>query len=112
MLIDDLNRELRIRAIAEATSSIEFLNAEIEKTEIASMRETLFYLIEEQMRTRTLAEVRKSYAVSVIDPPMLPEEKIFPIRWLICLAAAVLGGFLAAFAIVVREFNRRPTESA
>jgi uncharacterized protein involved in exopolysaccharide biosynthesis len=112
MMIDDLNAELRARAIEEATSSIAFLNAEIGKTEIATMRESLYRLVEDQMKKRVLAEVRKNYAVSLIDPPMLPEEKIFPIRWLICLGAALLGGILAAIALVVQDAIRRTSTSS
>lgn len=100
MMIVDLNFEMRRRAIDEASSSINYLEKQIQATEVASMRETLYRLVEDQLRDRTLAEVRESFAVTVIDPPALPEEKVSPIRSLICLAVSLLGALVAALVVL------------
>lgn len=99
-MITDLNAEMRSRAIEEATSSMSYLERQVQATDVASIRSALSRIIEEQLRTRMLAEVRPSYAVTVIDPPALPELKIAPIRSVICVAAAVLGALLAALVVL------------
>jgi hypothetical protein len=99
-MISDLNAEMRKRAIAEATSSISYLERQIAQTEVASMKEALFRLVEDQLRNRMLAEVRESFALTMIDPPYLPEEKVSPIRSVICIAAVLLGSLLASLGVL------------
>ena len=48
--------------------STEFLQQQLERTEIADIREVLYRLIEEQTKTIMFAEVRKEYVFKVIDP--------------------------------------------
>lgn len=105
-LIRDLNAEMRAKAKSEAAASIAFLQQEVSQTSIATIRDVLNGLIEEQYKARVLAEVRPNFAFSVIDEPILPEIKIFPNRTLICIAATFFGAAFSAFVILLLRVFR------
>lgn len=100
-LVEDINNEMRNRDRLEAKNSIEYLMKEIENTEIASMRETFFSLVEEQIKTTMLTEVNPDYAFTVIDPPVAIELKSAPRRSLIVLAIVFLTAFITSVFYVV-----------
>lgn len=106
MMINDLNSEMRTRAEAEASSSITYLERQVAETDIASVRDVFHSLIEDQIRTKMLAAVRQNYAFTVIDPPMLPEMKVFPNRTLICIVVAFAGGLIAAVIVFIARSLR------
>jgi len=82
-LVEDINFALKEGDVAEATKSIHFLNAQLEKTSVTEMQSIFYQLIEDQTKTIMVAEVRQEYAFKVIDPPVLPEYKVSPSRLLI-----------------------------
>lgn len=102
-----INENMRKRELDEAERSIAYLNAKIEKTNIADVRSTLFSLIEEQTKTIMLANVRDEYVFQTVDPAVVAEKKAGPKRALIVLLALVIGFILSAFIVIVRHFNRR-----
>ncbi len=79
-LIEAVNTEIRTRDIREAESSLSYLNQQLEKTQIAELRSSLVQLIEDQTKTLMLANIREEYALKVVDPAFLPEEKFKPRR--------------------------------
>jgi uncharacterized protein involved in exopolysaccharide biosynthesis len=99
-----VNREMRDRAISEAGSSLEYLNRELEKTQVVELRQPIYRLIEHRLRTVMLANVREQFAFRIIDPALPPDadEYSSPIRWLFALAGAALFA-LIGFVISVRR---------
>lgn len=90
------NERLRSRAIDEATRNIAFLNAQIPQTSVVEVQRSLYNLIESETKTLMVANVRKEFAFTVIDPAVPPERKYRPRRSLY-----VLFGLCAGFAIGV-----------
>lgn len=105
-LIVDINQTMKERDVAEATRSTEFLNKQIELTNVADIRTILYKLIEEQAKTIMFAEVRDEYVFKTIDPAFVPEEKAKPKRALICVLGIMLGGMLAVMIVLVWHFVR------
>ena len=99
-----VNREMRDRAISEASSSLEYLNRELERTQVVELRQPIYRLIEHRLRTVMLANVREQFAFRIIDPALAPDADDYssPIRWLFALAGAALFG-LIGLAISVRR---------
>lgn len=106
-LVSDINLTMKERDVAEATRSTEFLNKQIELTNVADIRTILYKLVEEQAKTIMFAEVRDEYVFKSIDPAFLPEEKAKPKRALICVLGTMLGGMLAVIMVFIRHFIRR-----
>jgi uncharacterized protein involved in exopolysaccharide biosynthesis len=99
------NREMRSRAIAEARRSIQYLEAEVAKTNVAELRTTIYRVVETQIKTIMLASIRDEYAFRVIDPASVPDadKYIWPRRALI-IALGFVTSVLLALAWVFARF--------
>ena len=106
-LVHDVNEYMREREQIEATKSINYLNEQLSKTNIADVRTVLFELIEEQQKTLMFTEVRDEYIFETVDSAVTQEEKSKPSRALICIIGTLLGGVLAAFYVITRFFWTR-----
>ena len=106
-LVIRLNEHMRSAAINEASKSIEYLNQQIIQTSVLEMKQMLYGLIEEETKKIMLANVRAEYAFKVIDPAVIPEQKVKPKRALIAILGMVLGLFMAVFFVFFREFIRK-----
>ena len=94
------NERLRARAIDEATRNIAFLNAQIPQTSVVEVQHAIYNLIESETKTLMLANVRKEFAFTVIDPAVPPERKYRPKRSVYVAFGLFLGlaiGVLAAY---------------
>ncbi|QWL04780.1 GNVR domain-containing protein, partial [Shewanella indica] len=106
-LVSDINLTMKERDVAEANRSTDFLNKQIELTNVADIRSILYKLVEEQAKTIMFAEVRDEYVFKTIDPAFVPEEKAKPKRALICVLGTMLGGMLAVMMVLVRHFVKK-----
>ncbi|MFP8843627.1 Wzz/FepE/Etk N-terminal domain-containing protein [Shewanella baltica] len=106
-LIEDINKVMKERDVAEANRSSEFLNKQIALTNVADIKAILYKLVEEQAKTIMFAEVRDEYVFKTIDPALVPEEKAKPKRALICVLGTMLGGMLGVMFVLVRHFIRK-----
>lgn len=106
-LIEDINKVMKERDVAEANRSSEFLNKQIALTNVADIKAILYKLVEEQAKTIMFAEVRDEYVFKTIDPAFAPEEKAKPKRALICILGTMLGGMLGVMLVLVRHFMKQ-----
>jgi len=97
-MADDM---LRRRAIEDHERNIRYVNEQISQTDALEVRGVLFKIIEDESKNLMLARSRRDYAFFVVDPAVVPENRIAPRRTLIVglgLALGVLLGTLTAFA--------------
>mgnify|MGYP001828834200 CR=1 FL=1 len=106
-LVEQLNEHLRQRDIAEAQRSIEFLNAELERSGVIELRQGMYRLIESQIESVMLANVRKEYAFTILDPAVPAENPIRPKRRSIAVLGLAVGFVLGVFAGLVRTPRRQ-----
>jgi len=99
-----INEHMRQRKLRQVNSNIEYLQAQIEKTSIAEMREVFYQIIEEQVKNKMLAEASPEYAFVTVSPSMVPEEKSKPKRALMCILGTLLGGLLSVLYVLVRHY--------
>lgn len=90
-LIEDINKVMRERTIAETSQNLAYLNTQLSKTAVADMQSTFYKLIEEQTKRLMLAEVQEEFVFKVVDPAVIPELKSEPKRSLICIAGTMIG---------------------
>ncbi|MDF2153905.1 Wzz/FepE/Etk N-terminal domain-containing protein [Vibrio sp. CAU 1672] len=105
-LVEDINKVMRERTIAETSQNLAYLNAQLQKTAVADMQSTFYKLIEEQTKSLMLAEVQEEFIFKVVDPAVVPEIKDGPKRALICVLGTLLGG-VSGIAIVLVLFAFR-----
>lgn len=106
-LILDLNKEMRETDSAEVDRNIEFLQSNLEKTNLANMRTVFYQLIEEQLKTKMLSQAQVEYAFKTIDPAVVAEEKSKPKRALICVLGTLLGGMFGVMLVLILHFIRK-----
>ncbi|EGR4673516.1 LPS O-antigen length regulator [Vibrio parahaemolyticus] len=106
-LIEDINKTMRERAIAEAEQNLTYLNIQLNKTAITDMQSTFYKLIEEQTKSLMLAEVQEEFVFKVIDPALVPEAKDTPRRGLICIIGTLIGGIISVLIILVLFVYRK-----
>ena len=76
MYVSAVNAHMQQRKVAEVTNNISYLQAQIEKTSIAEMREVFYTIIEEQTKNKMVAEASPEYAFVAVSPSMVPEAKV------------------------------------
>ena len=107
MYVSAVNAHMQKRKVAEVTNNINYLQAQIEKTSIAEMREVFYTIIEEQTKNKMVAEASPEYAFVAVSPSMVPEEKSQPKRALICILGTLLGGMLSVLLVLVMHYARK-----
>ena len=109
LLVERVNNTIRMRAIEEAQKSIDFLNEELDKTSIVELQQMIYGLIESQINTIMLANVRQQYALEVVDPAVIPDpdQYINPRTGLKMALGLVIGFFLALALAVFHDFLQR-----
>lgn len=99
-----LNDYLRQQAKIEAERNLEYLNKQLEETQMIEIRESLYTLIESETKNAMLANAKDEFAFKIIDPAVAPEKRVRPKRTLIVMAAGLLGGFLGLFLCFILHF--------
>ena len=107
MYVLAVNAHMQKRKVAEVTNNINYLQAQIEKTSIAEMREVFYTIIEEQTKNKMVAEASPEYAFVAVSPSMVPEEKSQPKRALICILGTLLGSMLSVLLVLVMHYARK-----
>lgn len=111
-LIEDINKVMRERTIAETSQNLDYLNTQLQKTAVADMQSTFYKLIEEQTKSLMLAEVQEEFVFKTVDPAVVPELKDGPKRALICVLGTLLGGMLGVAVVLVRfAFRKEDVEA-
>jgi uncharacterized protein involved in exopolysaccharide biosynthesis len=107
MYVESINRFMQQRQVTKVTRNIEYLQEQIGKTSIAEMQEVFYSIIEEQTKSKMLAEASPDYAFVAVGPSMVPEEKSQPKRALICILGTLLGGMLSVLLVLVMHYARK-----
>lgn len=111
-LIAATNSHIRTRDRNQASESIKYLTEQIDKTNLAEMKNVFYQLIEEQTKNLMLTEVTDEYVFSILSPARVPEEESWPNRALICIGGTLLGFILSVFIVLLRSaFSKRVRQS-
>jgi uncharacterized protein involved in exopolysaccharide biosynthesis len=109
-LVQLTNQMLRERALAESGRNLEYLNGQLTASSVVELRQSIYKLIEGEIKNTMLARGSDEYAFKVIDPAVVPERKAGPQRGLIAASGSIVGAVLALFFIFIRIWSS-PTAS-
>jgi LPS O-antigen subunit length determinant protein (WzzB/FepE family) len=107
MYVESINRFMQQRQVTKVSRNIEYLQEQIGKTSIAEMQEVFYSIIEEQTKSKMLAEASPDYAFVAVGPSMVPEQKSQPKRASICILGTLLGGMLSVLLVLVMHYARK-----
>ena len=101
------NETLRVRALDDSSRNIKYLNEQIGRTDVVGVQKVMYELIENETKSHMLANTRKEYAFTVVDPASVPEDRIWPRRSLMVGTGMALGGVLGLLiALAVNAWVR------
>lgn len=109
LVVAAINAHEKARDVEEATSAIAYLQAQLATTQLVEMQRVFYQLIESQTRVVMLADVRDEYMFRVIDPAVVPDQRISPQRRAMVVTGTLIGGVLAVLFVVFRHllFERK-----
>ena len=111
-MVADINRETRTSAIDAAQKNIAYLQEQVDVTADIDRRRLLFNLIESETRRIMFAKSRDEFVFRIIDPAVVPQEKVRPRRVMIVIVGFLSGFILALFIVigrhVLRDNEQRP----
>ena len=81
--------------------SKKFLLSEVERTSLVNPQNMLNDLIEKQIKTIMLANVKEGYVFRVLDKAYPPESQVWPRPLLTVLLSTMISFFMAVLFIVV-----------
>jgi uncharacterized protein involved in exopolysaccharide biosynthesis len=111
-LVHRLNESARNRDIEESQRKLDYLNREMAKASLVELRQAISRVVEEQINAMMLAQAQQEYAFKIIDPPIVPKQRVWPKRTLIVMVTTFLGGVLGLFVVLSRFAIRRLSTSA
>lgn len=113
ILITRANEHLREEAVGESTRSRQFLEEQVLRSEIQTVREAGFRLIESELKSEMLARTQDEFAYRVVDAAYVPDERyyVYPKRNVMVAGGFLVGGsigFLSwGFVVVLLGVLRR-----
>jgi uncharacterized protein involved in exopolysaccharide biosynthesis len=110
-LVKNVNETLRAQAIANSTRNLTYLNEKLEETSVVELRQTIFRLIESEVKNVMVAQGSEEFAFKVIDKAVVPEKPIKPRRGKIVVGFSLLGLLLACGSVLL-GWGREPAATA
>lgn len=104
LIIKEANSLKREKDIVNSSKALDFLKNELSTTSLVEIKESINQLIKAQLETRMMAKINDEYALSLIEPPYVPEEKSKPNRTLIVILTTLLGVMLSLIFVLVRHY--------
>lgn len=104
-LMKKANETLRQRTIEETQRSLDYLEKELQKTSVVDVQNTIYRVMESQVKTMMMANTQEQFAFKIIDPAIVVDEDAFvkPKRPLIIALGAFGGLFIGVIIIFIRK---------
>ena len=104
LIINELNETSREKDLAESNRALEYLENQLSITQQKDIRNSINKLIEAQLETQMLANIRNEYFLKPLDMPYIPEIKSSPGRAIICIVITFIGLILSIVAVLIRNY--------
>jgi uncharacterized protein involved in exopolysaccharide biosynthesis len=102
-LVQQVNQEMRTRAIAEADASLGFLEKELQTASVVPVRDAVARLMETQVKKRMLANVTQQYVFRIVDHalPSDVDDPLRPKKLLMFVGGPLVGLIMGILAVLV-----------
>jgi uncharacterized protein involved in exopolysaccharide biosynthesis len=104
-LVNAANDRLRTQAVERSTRTLEYLQKVSDTISITEVRATIYKLIESEIRKQMIVAGGKDYAFRVVDSAVVPERKVFPMRYLFLIFGALIVPTIWSLIIALRGHN-------
>ena len=103
LIIDEVNNVFRKEKLSEIERARKYFESEYEIARNASIRSSISYLLEKNLNSEMLANVREEYVLESIEVPFIPEERYSPNRILILIIGSLLGLLIGSLTSLIRH---------
>jgi capsular polysaccharide biosynthesis protein len=108
-IIKDANEYIKNIDVNKALNSMEFLEASLYQSRNLELQKLISALVQQEIQTIALSKRSENFAFDIIDPPYIPEERVFPKRTFSVLISGFLSLFLAiSLVVILNYFNSSP----
>jgi LPS O-antigen subunit length determinant protein (WzzB/FepE family) len=111
LIIENINETMRVQAVSKATSSLNYLNEQISKTNISEIKIVLSELAKSETQKIMLSKSSPEYVFKTIDKAFAPEIKISPRRSIICIIGALIGFSLSLLISILLRLRKEKHNS-
>lgn len=91
LVINKANELQKIIEIDEANNALNYLLREINSATNAEVKGSMSKLVEMQLKTKMIANMRENYSVKIVDSPFIPSKKSGPLRAIIALLTFIIS---------------------
>ena len=105
-LILELNRKFETQDREQAAKSIQYLQNELNNTQIDEAKAFLYLMLEQQTQKLMLTKVSNGYVFATLVSAGIPDKKSSPKRLLILVLGTMLGAGIAVVAAVMKDRSR------
>lgn len=103
LIVDEINSFYREKDKLESQKAVSYLNEQIAMTGLSEIKQVLAQLMQEEIQKLTLIEANNFYVFDYIDTPAVMEEKVEPVRSLICILFALIGLIVSILITLIRH---------
>ena len=91
LIINKANQLQKILEINEANNALDYLLSEISSATNAEVKGSMSKLVEIQLKTKMIANMRDNYSIKIIDSPFIPAKKSGPLRAIIAMLTFIIS---------------------
>jgi uncharacterized protein involved in exopolysaccharide biosynthesis len=111
-LVNQVNYEMRLRALNESESNIRHLTEQLRVTDLVSVQQSISRVLEAEIQKLTLAKGTGEYAFRLIDTAVPPVRRHEPKRVLIVTITFIIALAFSAFVALLVDPVRRVLAAA
>lgn len=103
LLVRRLNNRMRQEALKDAETNVAYLKAELGKTSVVTLQQSIGRLMESELQKLMLARGNEEFVFRVIDRAEVPKLRSRPRRTLIVILATIIGGVVSGLTVLFQE---------
>jgi len=104
LVVDELNLFIKNDETKDAEKAIDYLIQAIDQTQILTIKEGLNALIESNLKTIVLSNIKDDYAIEYLDSPFISTSPNYPNRRIFIFVGLVLGAFVSILITLLRIY--------
>lgn len=103
IIANGINQTMRDDEKKRVERSIEFLDNQINQTNLSEIKNSLLELIQQELKKLMIIESSDEYIYKILEPPIVPELKSSPNRLIIIFISIVLGFVVGLFISILKN---------
>jgi LPS O-antigen subunit length determinant protein (WzzB/FepE family) len=92
---------MRERALRRAEGNMKYLEAELARTNVVTLQQSIGRIVENEMQTVMLARGNEDFAFRVLDGPVAPKYPVRPRRLFTVLLGALIGVLVGMLSVLM-----------